>query len=241
MTDCTSVPLNTERPKAWFVWTEVGLTLWLYYLLITLFIAVPPFIAPALGFHLNLRQGTSVTVAGVLVAEAVAFTALILWLRRRSLSLRSLGFIRPSRWLPVIVAVVFSLAYAGFTLMIPDVRSHVAEISIFKIWGVFVSVIGALVEETIFRGFILTELERLWSSRCMQVVVSGVTFGLLHIGFSWWGIVCTTLMGTVLAITYLWSGRSLLAPVVGHSLINIIIEPWLLLYIISFYARMFST
>jgi len=176
--------LKREKPKAWFVWTEVGLTLWLYYLLITLFIAVPPFVAPALGFHRNLRQGTSVTLAGVLVAESVAFMALFLWLRRRSLSLRALGFIRPSRWLAVIIALVFALAYAGFTLMIPEVRSHATEVSVFKAWGVFVSVIGAVVEETIFRGFILTELRRLGSSAWVQVVVSGVTFGLLHIGFS---------------------------------------------------------
>jgi len=235
------VALPTERPKPWFVWTEVGVTLWFYYLLITLFIAVPPFVAPALGFHLNLRQGTSVTLAGVLVAEAIAFTALVLWLRRRSLSLRSLGFIRPSRWLPVIMAIVFSLAYAGFTLMIPEVRAHATEVSAFKVWGVFVSVIGAFVEEVIFRGFILTEFQRLRSSVWVQVALSGVIFGLLHIGFGWWGMACTTLMGMVLAISYLWSGRSLLAPVVGHCLINIIIEPWLLLFIITYYARMFST
>jgi hypothetical protein len=234
------MPFKAERPQGWFVWTEVGLTLWLYYSLTTLFIAVPPFVAPALGFHLNLRQGTSVTLAGVLVAEAVAFVALVLWLRRRSLSLRSLGFVRPARWPPVIMAVVFSLAYAGFTLMIPEVRSHAAEVSAFKVWGVFVCVIGAIVEETIFRGFILAELERLRSSTWMQVMVSGVTFGLLHIGFSWWGMVCTTLMGMGMALTYLWSGRSLFAPVIGHCLINIIVEPWLLLYLITFYARMFS-
>ena len=139
------------------------------------------------------------------------------------------------------MAVVFSLAYAGFTLMIPDVRNHAAEVSVFKVWGVFVSAIGAIVEETVFRGFILTELEGLRRSTRVQVIVSGVTFGLLHIGFSWWGMVCTTLMGMVLAITFLWSGRSLFAPIVGHCLINIIIEPWLLLHMITFYARMFST
>ena len=235
------MPTNTERSKAWFIWTEVGVTLWLYSLLSTLFIAVPPFAAPALGFHLSLRQGTSVTLAGVLISEAIVFAGLALWLRRRSVSLRSLGFIRPVRWSPVGMGILFSLAYAAFTLTIPDVRSHAGEVSIFKAWGVFVSVIAAFVEETVFRGFILTELEGLRRSTRVQVIVSGVTFGLLHIGFSWWGMVCTTLMGMVLAITYLWSGRSLFAPIVGHCLINIIIEPWLLLQVITFYARMFST
>jgi membrane protease YdiL (CAAX protease family) len=234
------MPLKTESPKKWFVWTEVGVTLWLYSLLSTLFIAVPPFAAPALGFHLSLRQGTSVTLAGVLISEAIVFAGLALWLRRRSVSLRSLGFIRPVRWSPVGMGILFSLAYAAFTLTIPDVRSHAGEVSIFKVWGVFVSVIAAFVEETVFRGFILAELERVRSSTWVQVIMSGFAFGLLHMGFSWWGMVCTTLMGMVLAITYLWSGRSLVAPVVGHTLINVIVEPWLLMYVITSYASIFS-
>jgi len=49
------------------------------------------------------------------------------------------------------------------------------------------------------------------------------------------------LMGMLLAFTYLWSGRSLIAPIAGHCLINVIIEPWLLLYVITYYAKMVST
>jgi hypothetical protein len=42
------------------------------------------------------------------------------------------------------------------------------------------------------------------------------------------------------AATYIWSGRSLIAPIAGHSVANLMIEPWLLLYTITFYAKMFS-
>ena len=45
-------------------------------------------------------------------------------------------------------------------------------------------------------------------------------------------------MGVALAATYLWSGRSLAAPIVGHCLINLIIEPWLLLWVVTTYATM---
>ncbi len=232
--------MNEERPKAGFVWTEVALTLWLYSLLVNLFIVAPPFILRALGIHLNLRQGTSVTLAGVLLAEMIVFLVLVVWLRRRSLSLRSLGFLYPARWSPVMLVMVFSLGYAAFTLTIPDVRRHAAEVSAFKLWGASVSVVGAFVEETVFRGFILTELQRLGSRTWVQVVVSGVSFGVLHLGFGASGMVCTTIMGMVLAVAYIWSGRSLVAPIVGHCLINLVVEPWLLLYVITFYAKMFS-
>lgn len=229
------------KPKAWFVWTEVGLTLWLYYILITFFIAAPPFIVPALGFQLDLRQGTAVTFGGVLVAEAIAFAVLVWWMRRRSLSWRSMGFVKPARWLPVAAAILFAALYSAYTLTIPEVRQHATELSAFKCWGASVAVLGAAVEEIVFRGFVLAELQRRRIAAWVQVVVSGVAFGLLHLGFSWWGMLLTTAMGMVLAVTCLWSGRSLVAPIVGHCLINAIIEPWLLLWIITFYAKMINS
>jgi len=51
----------------------------------------------------------------------------------------------------------------------------------------------------------------------------------------------TTAMGMILAITYIWSDRSLAAPIVGHCLINAALEPWLLLWLISTYARMINS
>ena len=215
------------------------LTLWLWAFLGAVFIALPPLAARGFGFHLDPNQGTSVSLGGVLLSEVVGFLALLAWIRRRSVPLRSLGFIRPVRWSPVGVALLFAVGYAGWTLSIPEVRCRAGEISLLKAWGALVSVIGALVEETVFRGFLLAELERLGKPSWVQVVVSGFTFGLLHLGFGGWGIACTTLMGIVLAITYLWGGRSLLAPLAGHALINVAVEPWLLAYLITSYASGF--
>jgi membrane protease YdiL (CAAX protease family) len=231
--------LKNEAPRTWFVWTEVGVAFLLYGLLSLLLVALPLSIVHGLGFHPSPRQGASVSLAGTLVSALLAFAGLGLWLRRRSVPLRSLGFIRPIRWSPVGLATGFALAYAGATLTIPEVRCHAGEISVFKAWGVFASVVGAVIEETVFRGFILTELHRVGSSPWIQVIVSCLTFGLLHLGYNWRGVFSTTLMGMVLALTYLWSGRSLLAPLVGHALINIVVEPWLLVYVITCYAGAF--
>ena len=172
------------------------------------------------------------------MAEVVVAGVLVWWLRRRRLSFREIGFLRPSRALPVAVACLFGLIYAGWTLLIPEVRANATELGLFKFWGVGVSVVVAVVEEAVFRGF--SELARAGRSHAVQVVVSALTFALLHFGFGLWGMACTLVMGTVLAVTYIWAGRSLAAPIAGHCIINAIIEPWLLLYVITFYARMFG-
>ena len=229
------------RTPGWLAWTEVGFTLWLYYLLLVAAIAVPPFVVPAMGFRLNLRQGTAVTLGGTLLAELVAAGLLLWWLRRRRLSLADVGFVRPSpRVAPLVVAGVFGLLYAAWTMLIPEVRANATEFGPLKLWGLAVSLVAAVMEEAVFRGFIMNELAHAGRSRAVQVIVSAVTFGLLHLGWGWWGMACTLMMGAALAVTYLWAGRSLAAPVLGHCVINAIIEPWLLLYVITVYARMFG-
>jgi len=63
----------------------------------------------------------------------------------------------------------------------------------------------------------------------------------VHPGFGLWGMLMTFLLGIALAIIYLAGKRSLTGPILCHGLINVVIEPWLLLYTIEFYARMFAS
>ena len=50
----------------------------------------------------------------------------------------------------------------------------------------------------------------------------------------------TLLLGMALALLYHQGRRSLTAPIVSHALINAIIEPWLLLLTLTYYAQMFA-
>ena len=237
------IPDQTVAPRRvsnWVAWAEVGFTLWLYYVLLVAAIALPPFLLPVFGFKLNLRQGTTVTLGATLLAELVVALVLSLWIRRQSIRSSDIGFIRPSRLATMVPALLFAVLYATWTLTIPEVRSNALELSSFKLWGAAVSVFAAVVEEAVFRGFLMNELARAGNSPTVQVMVSAVGFALVHLGFGLWGIMCTSIMGAVLAIAYLWNGRSLAAPIVAHCLINLIIEPWLLLYVITYYANMFN-
>lgn len=231
---------NDRRVTTGFVWLEVVSVVWLYYSLLVVCIAVPPFAVQALGYQLNLRQGTAVTFGCTLVAELTALGLLWLWTRRQALSWKDLGWRQPTTSAALVLAIVVSLGYSAFTLLLPEVRQNALELSVFKLWGAAIGFVAAAIEEFYFRGFILTKLELRGTNRALQVLVSGITFGIVHPGFGLWGMLMTFLLGIALALIYLAGKRSLTGPILCHGLINVVIEPWLLLYMIELYARMFA-
>jgi uncharacterized protein len=223
-----------------FLWLEIVGLVWFYYSLVMACIAVPPLVVPATGLQLDFRQGTSVTFACVVIANLVALKLLSLWLRYRCLSWSDLGWLRPTTNSSLVAAFVVALAYGSFTLALPEIREHWLELSLFKVWGAGVSIFAGAVEEVLFRGLIMTELHRSGVRSWNQVLVSGLTFGVVHMGYGLWGILMTFLLGVALAWIYLLGRRSLTGPIVCHSCVNLIIEPWLLLFTIELFARLYS-
>ena len=76
----------------------------------------------------------------------------------------------------------------------------------------------------------------------LQVIISGVDFGLAHTSwilakgdfkFTLPAILSTSVLGILLAIIYLVGGRNLGPCIYAHVIINIIIEPWLMLSSVS--------
>jgi uncharacterized protein len=229
------------RRSRWLVWLEIIGVVWLYYALIVVCVAVPPFVVPEFGWQLNFREGTAVTFGCTVVANFIALGVLRIWLRRQNLTFYDLDWRPPFTRSSMAIAVVVAIAYSSFTLLLPELREDAAELSLFKLWDASCSLFAAAVEEIIFRGYILTVLERNGSSFTAQVLTSGIAFGVVHIGYAPWAIAMTLLLGVVLAWLYLLGRRSLAAPIVCHGLINVIIEPWLLLYTIELYARIFAS
>ena len=77
----------------------------------------------------------------------------------------------------------------------------------------------------------------------LQVIISGVAFGLAHTSWTLLvkrdfkvtlpAILSTSILGIFLAIIYLAGGRNLGPCIFAHVLINIVIEPWLMLSAVS--------
>lgn len=75
-----------------------------------------------------------------------------------------------------------------------------------------------------------------------QIGISGLAFGLVHIS---WGLLggisrigagsalATTVLGLLLALVYVVAARNVLPAIAAHTLINLFVEPWLIVHAIG--------
>lgn len=141
-----------------------------------------------------------------------------------------------------ILALVITVSYITYTFrVVPFVYHKQREISLFKMLGLL-TIVGGILEEVVFRRWLMDLLMKLGYGAAIQIIVSGLVFGLIHIS---WGLfskekqflkgafIATTFLGFGLAIIYLVGDRNIGPCIVAHSIINSIIEPWLILAAIS--------
>ena len=159
---------------------------------------------------------------------------------------QNLGFERESIAAPLawILATIVGIVYVLYTMRaIPFVARMQREISLFKLLGILAALIGGIVEEVFFRRWIMDMLMSREVATILQVVISGVAFGLAHTSWTLLtkrgikvtlpAILSTSVLGIFLAIIYLAGGRNLGPCIFAHVLINIVIEPWLMLSAVS--------
>jgi hypothetical protein len=149
----------------------------------------------------------------------------------RAVTLRE-GDIPTVGWIAALVVAAGTIAYSVRAL---NLGPYMTNVSTFRLLGLFIAVPSAIVEETVFRGTVMTLLARAGQGDVVQVVVSALVFGIVH---AVWGlrggwrsfvgaVTATSILGALLAVVYLLSERALLTCVVAHFLINIALEPWL--------------
>ncbi|GAF21672.1 MULTISPECIES: CPBP family intramembrane glutamic endopeptidase [Shouchella] len=140
-------------------------------------------------------------------------------------------------------ALLIVIGYVGYTIIaLPFVKEHLFEISWLKLIGIWAAIVTGIVEEVLFRQFLMDFLQGLNISDILQILISGVVFGLAH---GAWGllrgevkivipvVISTTVLGCLLASLYIMTDRSTFAPIIAHVLINLKIEPWLMLSAVS--------
>ncbi|CAQ03032.1 CPBP family intramembrane glutamic endopeptidase [Clavibacter sepedonicus] len=142
-----------------------------------------------------------------------------------------------------VAAAGVALAYVvGTSVAVPGVRPESFRWSGLKAIAVVSAVVSGIVEELVFRGLLMDALDAAGSSAALQVVVSALAFGVAH---AVWGafagdlrlvlptVVATTLLGGALAVVYLLADRTLLPVAIAHVAINLVIEPGLMLSVVS--------
>jgi len=100
---------------------------------------------------------------------------------------QNLGFERNSIASPIawILAAIVGIVYVSYTLKaIPFIASMQREISLFKLLGILAAVVGGIVEEVLFRRWVMDTLMFRGFASVTQVIISGIAFGLAHAGWT---------------------------------------------------------
>lgn len=137
-----------------------------------------------------------------------------------------------------IAAAVVAALFIANALRLPSVRENLFRPSLLKVIAIVLAVVAGILEEVMFRRWIMNWLMNQGHDAVVQVLGAGLTFGLLH---GVWGLfgqsvraalgatVVTGILGALLGIVFLLSGRSLAPCIAAHFVINLLIEPGLVL------------
>jgi membrane protease YdiL (CAAX protease family) len=141
-------------------------------------------------------------------------------------------------WQAWLAGAVVAIAYVWSTTAIPAVREELFRPGFLKAIAVVAAVMAAVLEEVIFRKWIMDDFEVRGYGPIVQVLVSGAAFGLVHAMWGFFGgsfaaalqaMAATAVLGLALGAVYLVSDRSLAPCIVAHFVITALIEPGLVL------------
>ena len=139
-----------------------------------------------------------------------------------------------------LLAAVIALAYVWSAAQIAAVRQHMFSWSRLKFLAVVTAAAAGVLEEVVFRKWVMDYANGRGYGPTVQVLASGASFGLVHLV---WGAksvaagvnaaVSTFALGIGLALVYLLADRSLAPCIAAHFVITALIEPGLVLAAVS--------
>jgi uncharacterized protein len=142
-----------------------------------------------------------------------------------------------------ILSLMIAGGYLAYTFRaVPLVFKKQKEISAFKIIGLCSGLIAGIIEELLFRRWLMDFAMKHGIGVILQIAISGVSFGLFHAVWSLPGgnmkfglkaSLSTTVLGLSLATLYMIGDRNIGPCIVSHCVISMTVEPWLLLAAVS--------
>jgi membrane protease YdiL (CAAX protease family) len=172
------------------------------------------------------------------VSFAFILGLIVLRQRRHGESLAELGWLKPTRPIAVILSVVLGLiwvafSYSGASYLLPDM--DFLELSwirlIMAVLGIFIST----AEEIMMRGFFMTQLQRGGIPAWIQIIASGACSAVYHSlhNFSLMSFLPSFILFTSMAGIYVLGRRSITSTAIGHSLIHVLGDPYLIMLILA--------
>jgi uncharacterized protein len=137
-----------------------------------------------------------------------------------------------------VAAALVVAIFVAFALRLPSVRANLFRPSFLKLLALAVAIGAGVLEEVMFRRWTMNWLMSHGYGAVIQILGSGLLFGAAH---GVWGLMgkslraavgatlATGFLGSMLAVVFLLAGRSLAPCIVAHFVINLLIEPGLVL------------
>ena len=138
-------------------------------------------------------------------------------------------------WIACVIVILF---YLVIGIRLPSVKQYLTNISWLKFLALWMAFSSGILEEVFFRKELMNFLKVHDYGSVLQVIFSGLIFGLIH---GVWGLfgkniraaigaaVATGILGFGLAFVFLASGRNLAPCIIAHFLINVLMEPGLVI------------
>lgn len=171
-----------------------------------------------------------------------SFIIVIAYLRRqkdRPLVLQSIGLKKPSNWyyvilLSMIMGTAIELCAEVFVNpIIENILREKIDLSVVNIkgntlnyflWIVIGFVLGGLLEELLFRGFLLTRIAKFLGgnnvANILALLATSAIFGLCHLYQGVSGSISTAFIGFLLGTIFLCTGKNLYYAILTHGFIN---------------------
>lgn len=135
-----------------------------------------------------------------------------------------------------VLALLVTVFYCYSASKISDVKQYMFKVDFLKIVAVVGAICAGIVEEIVFRKWVMDYLASENFSIIIQIITSSLAFGAVHFI---WGLrnikaginaaLSTFVLGLALGVVY-WVGDRSLAPcIVAHFFISALIEPGLLI------------
>ena len=155
-----------------------------------------------------------------------------------------IGFNQSALEIPLawVIATVVTIGYVAYTsFVMPTVKENFLKFDWLKLIGIYAALSSGILEEIVFRRVLMDWLYYNDFGVVLQVLISGVAFGAVHFA---WGLIkgswrtglgaaiATTVLGILLAIVYIVADRNVLPAIMAHMVINMFLEPWMILHVV---------
>lgn len=176
-------------------------------------------------------------------ALIASFGVAVILMKRRGQRWRDLGLRAPRRWwsIPAWALAVLVVNVVAQNTLVPglggllgleppdfsryDVIRQNLPMLLVIMPGAMIT--GGFMEEFMYRGLIIDRLARLFgggrSGLLFAALLNGLPFGLIHFEWGLGGMLLTTVMGSVLGLMYLASGRNLWPLIVAHATLDAVL------------------